>query len=134
MSDLISRQAAIDALCKAGCESGYCGISCDDVKAIEQLPSAQPHWIPCREALPKDTKPVNITWVNHGPEPYYADIKDKPFTSTGCYCKGKWYWYSVTCEDYLDEYGYNDVDSMDEEIEVIAWMPLPESYKGEQDG
>ena len=42
MDDLISRQAAIDALCKAGCGSGYCGISCDDVKAIEQLPSAQP--------------------------------------------------------------------------------------------
>lgn len=40
--DLISRQAAIDALCKVGCGSGHCGISCDDVKAIEQLPSAQP--------------------------------------------------------------------------------------------
>ena len=45
MSDLIDRQAAIDALCKAGCDSGYCGISCDDVKAIEQLPSAQPELI-----------------------------------------------------------------------------------------
>lgn len=40
--DTISRQAAIDALCKAGCGSGHCGISCDDVKAIEQLPSVQP--------------------------------------------------------------------------------------------
>ena len=39
--DCISRQSAIDALCKAGCESGYCGISCDDVKAIELLPSVQ---------------------------------------------------------------------------------------------
>ena len=38
---LITKQAAIDALCKAGCDSGYCGISCDDVKAIEQLPSAE---------------------------------------------------------------------------------------------
>jgi len=41
MNDLISRQAAIDALCKAGCGSKYCGISCDDVKAIEDLPSVQ---------------------------------------------------------------------------------------------
>ena len=41
MDDLISRQAAIDALCKAGCGSKYCGISCDDVKAIEDLPSVQ---------------------------------------------------------------------------------------------
>lgn len=42
MNDLISRQAAIDALCKTGCGSGHCGVSCDDVKAIEQLPSVQP--------------------------------------------------------------------------------------------
>ena len=40
--DSIDRQAAIDALCKAGCGSGYCGISCNEVKAIEQLPSTQP--------------------------------------------------------------------------------------------
>lgn len=45
MSDLISPDAAIDALCKVGCGSGHCGISCDDVKAIEQLPSTQPE--PC---------------------------------------------------------------------------------------
>lgn len=50
MSDLISRKDAIEALCQAGCGSGHCGVSCDDVKAIEQLPSAQPerkkgHWI-----------------------------------------------------------------------------------------
>lgn len=42
MNDLISRRSAIDAICKEGCGSGYCGISCDDVKAIEQLPSAEP--------------------------------------------------------------------------------------------
>lgn len=40
-NDTISRQMAIDVLCKTGCGSGYCGISCDDIKAIEQLPSAQ---------------------------------------------------------------------------------------------
>lgn len=94
---------------------------------------AQTQWIPVNERLPEDTYPVNITWVNHAPVPYYATIKDKPFTATGCYCDGKWYWYSVTCQDYLDEYRYCDVDSMAEEIEVIAWMPLPEPYKAESE-
>lgn len=43
MSDeYVRKQDAIYALCKAGCGSGYCGISCDDVKAIEQLPPLQP--------------------------------------------------------------------------------------------
>ena len=49
MNDLISRQAAIDAICKAGCGGGYCGISCDDVKAIEQLSSEQPEVIRCKD-------------------------------------------------------------------------------------
>lgn len=55
--DLIDRQAAIDALCKAGCDSGYCGVSCDDVKAIENLPSAQPE-------------------CTQGCKPMYADVSD----------------------------------------------------------
>lgn len=38
----IYRQDAINALCKEGCGSRYCGIACVEVKAIEQLPSAQP--------------------------------------------------------------------------------------------
>jgi len=42
MSNLIDRHAAIIALCQAGCGSGYCGVSCDDVKAIENLPSPIP--------------------------------------------------------------------------------------------
>lgn len=69
------------------------------IKALE----AQ-RWIPVTERLPVNTNPVNITWVNHQPESYYADIKDKPFTATGCFCDGKWYWYSSTCQDYLIYY------------------------------
>lgn len=99
------------------------------VMATEAL--EQTRWIPCSERLPDNTDPVSITWVNHDPESYYADIKDKSFTATGHYCNGRWWWYSVTCQDYLDEYGRCDVDAMDDAIEVIAWMPLPESYKSE---
>lgn len=95
------------------------------IKALEQ----ELKWIPVSERLPDNTDPVNITWVNNDPESYYADIKDKPFTATGHYCNGRWYWYSSTCQDYLEEYGRCDVDEIDKDIEVIAWMPLPEPYK-----
>lgn len=88
-------------------------------------------WIPVSERLPEDLEPVNITWVNHNPKGYYADIKDKPFTATGHYCKGRWYWYSSTCQDYLEEYGRCDVDEIDTDIEVTAWMPLPTPYQSE---
>lgn len=89
----------------------------------------QEQWIPVSERLPDNTDPVHITWVNHDPEPYYADIKDKSFTATGHYCNGRWWCYFVTCQDYLNEYGRCDVDAMYDDIEVIAWMPLPEPYK-----
>ena len=109
-----------------------------DIQAIKEMPSVTPQepkteWIPVSERLPDNTDPVSITWVNHDPESYYADIKDKSFTGTGHYCNGRWWWYSVTCQDYLDGYGRCDVDAMDDAIEVIAWMPLPKPYKAESD-
>lgn len=130
MDDLISRQAAISDVCFAMADS--ISIIREDwnaiIEALEAVPSEQ-QWIPCSERLPENTEPVNITWVNRKPEPYYADIKNKPFTATGHYHNGKWWWYSAVCQDYLDEYGKCEMDEMDRDIEVIAWMPLPEPYK-----
>lgn len=90
-------------------------------------------WIPVSERLPDDLEPVNITWINHCPEPYYKEIKDKPFTATGVYFNGQWYWWSTLCADILAEYSHNFDDVIDGSIEVIAWMPLPEPYKKEGD-
>lgn len=143
--DVISRDDAIMAV-KTGALSAATTFGRTDegatayyetVKAIKALPSAQPHWIPCSERLPEDNVPVNITWINRKPEFYYAEIKDVPFTATGVYFKGKWYWYSSTVEDYLAEYGRAEWDEIEEamhnSIEVVAWMPLPKPYGGESD-
>ena len=40
--DAIYRQEAIESICKISCGRGYCEMPCDDVKAIEQLSSAEP--------------------------------------------------------------------------------------------
>jgi hypothetical protein len=90
-------------------------------------------WIPVSERLPEELEPVNITWVNHEPEPYYHDIKDKNFVATGIHYRDQWYWYSTTCADYLGEYGSNEIDLVDDAIEIIAWMPLPQAYKAESE-
>ena len=89
-------------------------------------------WIPCSERLPEELVPVNITWTNREPSFYYRDIKDKPFTATAVYCNEKWFWWSSICEDVLAEYGRNDAEivadivaEVDEDVEILAWMPLP---------
>lgn len=90
-------------------------------------------WIPVSKGLPKTTDPVNVTWTNNSPEPYYADIKGKRFTASAHYCKGKWWWYSSVCQDLLDEYGESCMDDeVDGAIEIIAWKPIGEPYKGEK--
>ena len=71
--------------------------------------------------------------INNDPAPYYADIKGKRFTACAHYHRGKWWWYSSVCQDLLDEYGRGPVDDeVDEAIEIIAWKPIGEPYKGEK--
>ena len=95
--------------------------------AIEALEAQK--WIPCKIKLPDDLEEVNVTWINHNPEPYYNFVKDKPFTATAVCYKERWYWYSSTCADMLAEYGHNEVDEVDKDIEIVAWQKMPEPYK-----
>lgn len=44
---LISLKTAIKAICQAGCNSEWCGVSCPEVLALEALPSARPE--PCED-------------------------------------------------------------------------------------
>lgn len=85
-------------------------------------------WISVKDNLPQENEVVNITWVNRSPVSYYADIKDKPFTATAVYYRGIWYWWSTIVQDYLDEYGTLESEKIDDAIEVVAWIPLPEPY------
>ena len=132
MQDLISRQAAIDAIMGEPTDAHYPSWYAE---RLEQLPSTQPEqrWIPVSERLPENNDPVNVTWVNHNPEVYYADIKDKPFTATAHYHNGRWYWFSSVTQDYLNEYDVWTPDLVDKDVEITAWMPLPEPYDAESE-
>ena len=136
MDDLISREKAINTAhsMRKVCDTD--GI--DDyhdliVAALKDLPPSQ-RWVPCSERLPEDIRPVIVTWKNTDPKSYYQYIVGKHFTGTACCKNGKWYWYSSITEDILAEYGRCDSEEFDEIIECIAWMPLPEPWRGEQDG
>ena len=100
------------------------------MRGYKSADAVQGEWIPCSERLPDDLAEVNVTWVNHDPEPYYDFVKDKPAPASAVFYKGKWFWYSSVCADILAEYGKNDTDEVDNAIEILAWMPLPTPYKG----
>jgi len=89
-------------------------------------------WIPVSSRMPKDIRPVIVTWKNNDPKSYYQYIVGKHFIGTAHYKGGKWFWYSSTTEDMLAEYGRCDSEEFDEAIEVIAWMPLPKPYESQE--
>jgi hypothetical protein len=114
-TDLISRQAAIDALgekplawTEGEYELGLQNQWQSDVDALNGLPSAQPEprWIPCSERLPEARRSVILSTKN--------------WTGEGCY------WETTAHHVIWKGYRWN-VTYWDGE--VIAWMPLPEPYK-----
>nr|DAL49819.1 MAG TPA_asm: Protein of unknown function (DUF551) [Caudoviricetes sp.] len=120
-------------------ESGICCDDCLKQKAADMLEKLaaekgekKPEWISVKDRPPEEAEPVNVTWVNHRPAPYYSKIKNVEQTATAVYFGGKWYWYSNVCVDMLEEYGRNAVDLLDENIEITHWMPLPKPMKEEE--
>ena len=105
MSDLIDRQAVIDAIMGQPPEPHYPSWY---AAQIEKLPAAQPetHWIPCSERLPERADNVIICYK----------AGDYTLVSTGRYLYKFKMWYVDVVGDLRDG--------------VTAWMPLPEPYRG----
>ena len=115
MDDVISRQVAIDLW-----EKYHPTIAVDAMQydaELRQLPPAQPEqrWIPCdKGTFPKDGKEVLVTDGENMMVAYYRNDAEA--------------W---------DNYNFGWVEGRNEEMpyginKVIAWMPLPKSYRGEK--
>ena len=153
MDDLISRQAAIDAVNNAfDRETLLTGfVRSIAVRAIRDMPSAQPEqrWIPCSERLPDNRVDVLIcyrVWQQYAKRYVYTivngwyarkhSVNENVFSEWEADCDYK----EDEDEFYIQEGWYEfttqgNGDLMNWYIggaEVVAWMPLPEPYKGEQ--
>ena len=85
---------------------GEMAVYADCKGIIKRLPSAQPHWIPCNERLPKSGEQV-FTYL-FGDSPYIAWYNDRD---------GKW---------HTDDFTLN----ADEEPK--EWLPLPMPNRGKR--
>ena len=121
MQDLISRQDAIDALSQYPFEKV---VNC--VSIIEELPSAQPEqrWIPCSERMPEERE-----WI--GTKTFGTTISDEVYVT----------FEAPDCQRFADHINFQNgkLSRSDEQrmkviykgAKPIAWMPLPEPYRGE---
>ena len=119
MNDSISRKAAIKAFKdfltihdSRGVEYLCSAVTMDGVnKILSDLPSVQlQRWIPVSEALPPSVELVNVSC--------HDDSGDTAFDYTSCG------WITTNGEYWIVD---NEINSF-----VVAWMPLPKPWKGEE--
>jgi hypothetical protein len=118
--DLISKQTIIDRLDYviengASDSNGLHPLSAEVVRdMVEQLPPAEPHWIPVTERLPETTDAVLTTYIVNGD-------RSRKYVEESSYYGNDESWSSP-----WDEYRLAGTS-----IEVIAWMPLMKPWNGE---
>ena len=88
----------------------------DVLHDIKNAPTI-PQWIPCSERLPKKGEIV-LVWMENRCE--FGRISDERFDSDGI----GWEWLQESGADYWADYWGE---------KIVAWMPLPQPYKGDSD-
>ena len=152
MSDLIERQAALDAV-HYYIESGY---KCDIFQELTDLPSAEPErktkWIPVSERLPENGQRVIaysgrivIVTFETGISKETREKMEKgemenPIESVWCRSEGTTGVPRSKLYGKSDEWGNNErpycwVDGAMLYFgqDIVAWMPLMEPYRGEHE-
>lgn len=92
-----------------------------DMRAILSQP--EPHWIPCSERLPND-EDIYLVAVDKN-----SLTEDDVSVLDAYWLNGKWQYAMI--ENYEHKMPKLVIEPI-EELKIIAWMPLPEPWEGEE--
>ena len=108
----MTKEEAIKILRHWGSNTPATDRDCAVKMAIEALEKPEPHWIPVTEEPIPDGEYL-VTWT--------SEIQEKPILSIICKYSGVW-----DCWE-LQALGHQNIN-------ILAYMELPEPYKGVTDG
>ena len=119
-NDTIKKSDAIKAA-----EDGMCTFyNCDVLDRIKAVPSAD-RWIPCSERLPEEHE-----WV--GTKEFGTTISDEVHITFDV--NGERFVKTLSLQNgELSNYEKRSMDALYKGWKMLAWMPLPEPWKGADD-
>ena len=102
-------------------------VATEIIDAVKDAPTIEPKWIPCSERLPEDSGDYLVRPSDSVLEDYsdFCEVMIIPYDAD-CEAFGWW-------TDRYDPISLGYVDSDFNEFDVLAWMPLPEPWKGADD-
>lgn len=87
-------------------------------RIMQQPTIEQPHWIPVTERMPEEKQDVILAFKHNMAVGFWEDILQN----------GEPVWYANSGDGWM-----TGTESVDNDGIPIAWMPLPEAWKGEED-
>lgn len=129
MSDYIRRDAAINTAlnmyhrCNGSLED-YRALMVESLEVLTGMPNAE-RWIPCAERLPEEGRMVIVTIRGHD----VIRCEDDETLEEAIDRVMQMLRVSV---GFLYEDGWNGADGYPMMVRPVAWMPLPEPWKGEE--
>lgn len=92
------------------------------IQIVQDAPTIQMQWIPCSERLPEEDKEVLISYR------YKEGEGDTSHTYIDITTYGQMYFGGNKVGNY--KHWRTPFEYFESNYEVVAWMPLPEPYKG----
>ena len=102
-------------------------VATEIIDAVKDAPTIEPKWIPCSERLPEDSGDYLVRPSDSVLEDY-SDFREVMIIPYDADCEAFGWW-----TDRYDPISLGYVDSDFNEFDVLAWMPLPEPWKGADD-